>query len=71
VSARPMPRWVRAVRKALLAQPGITELPVCAACHRTMAPADMVDDTCRDCHRPASDAFHFDGSPFMPWDDDD
>jgi hypothetical protein len=63
------PRWVRAVQRALLAQPGITELPRCGACARLMAPRDMCGEMCRDCHTERSTAFEFDGSPFMPWDD--
>jgi hypothetical protein len=65
------PRWVRAIQKAILAKPGCTEIPRCQACARLMAPCDMRGDLCRDCHPGRSTAFHFDDSPFMPWDDDD
>jgi hypothetical protein len=60
---------MRAVQRALIEKPGITELPVCQACARSMAPADMRGELCRDCHTERSTAFEFDGSPFMPWDD--
>jgi hypothetical protein len=64
------PRWVRAIQKAILAKPGITEIPRCGACARLMAPCDMRGDLCRDCQKPASDAFHFsDDASFMLWDD--
>jgi hypothetical protein len=66
-----MPRWMRAVQKAILAQPGITALPRCQACARLMAPADMrSDDLCRDCHTERSMAWDDDG-PFLPSDEDD
>jgi hypothetical protein len=66
------PRWVRAIQKAILAQPGITELPRCCGCQRLFAPADMCGDLCRECDRERAssfdDAFGSD-RPFMPWDD--
>jgi hypothetical protein len=66
MSPRHMPRWMRAVRDAVRAQPGITELPRCDACHRLMAPVDMRDSgLCVDCHVERDEAFGDDG-PFLP-----
>jgi hypothetical protein len=63
-----------AVRKAVLAQPGITSIPRCCGCQRLFAPADMCGDLCRECDhergRAFDDAFGSD-KPFMLWDDTD
>ena len=69
--SRAKPRWVRALQRALLDQPGITELPRCQACARLMAPRDMVSDLCRDCHTERGAAFDdaFGDGPFLPGDD--
>jgi hypothetical protein len=67
-----LPRWARAVQKAILAKPGLTELPRCGACQRLFAPIDIKGDLCIQCDgergQAFDDAFGSD-KPFMLWDD--
>ena len=64
------PKWVRRVQEKLARQPGIT-LIRCTACARLVPPELWARDYCKDCDTERSDAFHFDGSPFLPSDEDD
>ncbi len=46
----------RAFRRRLLAQPGITPLPTCAACQRQVQPKDFGREYCRRCEAERAEA---------------
>jgi len=68
------PRWVRAIRRKLLAKPEITQHPVCPRCGRTMPVAqwDLREGCCQDCSTERAVAFDGDEGtePFLPGDED-
>jgi hypothetical protein len=49
-------RSIREIRRALLAQPGITALPVCGACQREVQPRDFGREFCKPCEAERTEA---------------
>jgi hypothetical protein len=45
----PLPRYVRDLRRRVLAQPGITPLPVCPRCTKPVQPSEFGREACKTC----------------------
>ena len=57
--SRPLPAFAAAVRRRLLARPGITALPVCGACGRQVQPRHFGKEFCQSCESERLEASEY------------